>query len=66
MSALLMIVVLYAAVVATIDKWPELMPTLNFTAAVYYLPVLICAGHSLMHLLLQASLGQTAISRDEF
>lgn len=65
-SALLMIVVLYAATIATIDKWPELMPTLNFTAAVYYIPVLICAGHSLLHLIIQASLGQAAIARDEF
>lgn len=65
-SAVLMIVVLYAAIIATIDKWPELMPTLNFTAAVYYIPVLICAGHSLVHLLIQASMGQAAIVRDEF
>lgn len=65
-SVLLMMVVLYAAIIATIDKWPELMPTLNFTAAVYYIPVLICAGHSLIHLVIQAVSGQTAIVRDEF
>jgi TRAP-type C4-dicarboxylate transport system permease small subunit len=66
MGALLMAVVFYAALIATIDKWPELMPTLNFTAAVYYIPVLICAGHSILHLLLQTSSGQMAIERDEF
>lgn len=66
MSAVLMIVVLYAAIVATIDKWPELMPTLNFTAAIYYIPVTICSAHSLLHLLYQAFNGQSAIARDEF
>ncbi len=66
LGVLLMGVVTYAAWVATVDKWPELMPTINFTAAVYYIPVLICAGHSLMHLLLQAFAGETSVERDAF
>lgn len=66
LGVLLMGVVTYAAWVAIVDKWPELMPTINFTAAVYYIPVLICAGHSLLHLLLQAFTGESSIERDAF
>ena len=30
------------------------MPTINVTSAVYYIAVLVAAGHSLLHLLLLA------------
>lgn len=50
-SAILMIVTFAVGWTATLDKWPELMPTLPFTAAVFYIPVLICTGHSFLHLL---------------
>ncbi len=50
-SAILMIVTFTVCWTATMDKWPELMPTLPFTAAVFYIPVLICTGHSFLHLL---------------
>lgn len=56
-SAVLMAAVFYAAWIATMDKWQELMPTLPITAAVYYIAVLICAAHSFAHLALQAWLG---------
>ena len=52
-SALLMLCVIYASVIATLDKWDELMPTLNMTAAVYYIPIVMCGVHSLLHLLRQ-------------
>ncbi len=57
--ALLMAAVLQAAWVSTQDKWQELMPTLPVTAALYYIPVLICAGHTLIHALLLARFGST-------
>lgn len=53
LSIFLMLVVLYSGTLAVMDKWVELMPTLNMTAAVYYIPILICAVHSLLHLVLQ-------------
>ncbi|UCE31210.1 MAG: TRAP transporter small permease subunit [Burkholderiales bacterium] len=65
-GAVLMAVVLYAAIIATSDKWQELMPTLNMTAAVYYIAVLICAAHSLLHLINQLLLGPEAVHRESF
>ena len=50
LGAILMVVTLVVSWTATMDKWPELMPTLPITAAVYYIPVLISAGHSFLHL----------------
>ncbi|WP_157966365.1 TRAP transporter small permease [Oceanibium sediminis] len=49
---ILMIAVFVTALGATSDKWNELMPTLPVTAALYYIPVLICACHSVLHLAL--------------
>jgi TRAP-type transport system small permease protein len=59
LSAVLMIVTFVVSWTATIDKWPELMPTLPVTAAVYYIPVLISAGHSFLHLVVLAWGGRT-------
>jgi TRAP-type C4-dicarboxylate transport system permease small subunit len=56
-SAVLMAGIFWAAWVATLDKWPELMPTLPITAGIYYVAVLICAAHSFVHLVLHAWLG---------
>ncbi|PMR71914.1 TRAP transporter small permease [Halomonas heilongjiangensis] len=39
---------------AVASKWQELMPTLPITAAVFYIAVLVCAGHSCLHLVAQA------------
>jgi TRAP-type C4-dicarboxylate transport system permease small subunit len=36
------------------DKWQELMPTMEITAAVYYIAVLIATGHAFLHLLVLA------------
>lgn len=56
-SAVLMAAIFYAAWVATLDKWQELMPTLPVSAGIYYVAVLICAAHSFVHLVLHAWLG---------
>lgn len=53
-GALLMLVVLSVSWTATLDKWPELMPTLPVTAAVYYVAVLAATVHSFLHLMLLA------------
>ncbi len=53
-SAVLMIVVFYVTTFVAADKWQELMPTLDVTAAVYYIPVLLSAGHSFLHLVVFA------------
>jgi TRAP-type C4-dicarboxylate transport system permease small subunit len=60
LGLLLMIVVLAAGIRVTGDKWQELMPTIEVTAAVYYIAVVICAAHSVLHLLLLAWGGQAA------
>jgi TRAP-type transport system small permease protein len=65
-SALLMALVAYAAWIAIVDKWPELMPTINFTAAVYYIPVLFCAVHSFIHLVIQAWCGRESVDQEAF
>jgi len=53
-SAGLMILVFYVAIFVTADKWQDMMPTIDITAAVYYIPVLLSAGHSFLHLVLLA------------
>lgn len=56
----LMAATFYAAWIATADKWQELMPTLPITAAVYYISVLWCVGHSTLHLLIHTCYGSKA------
>jgi len=51
-SAVLMILVFYVTIYVTADKWQDMMPTLDVTAAVYYIPVLLSAGHSVLHLVI--------------
>lgn len=53
-STLLMIMVMLGGWVATVDRWPELMPTLPVTSAIYFIAVLVCGAHSLLHLALLA------------
>ena len=50
----LMATVLVTAMGASADKWNELMPTLPLTAALYYVPVCLCALHATAHLMLFA------------
>lgn len=51
-GCVLMAIVFYTALGATGDKWNELMPTLPLSAGLYYVPVLICAAHATLHLML--------------
>lgn len=53
LSLVLMVMLIYGAAVATMERWPELMPTLPISSAVFYIPLLICAIHSSLHLVLQ-------------
>lgn len=53
-SAALMVLVFYVTTFVAADKWQELMPTIDITAAVYYIPVLLSAGHSVLHLVVFA------------
>jgi TRAP-type transport system small permease protein len=57
-SAALMAAVFYASIVATMDKWQELMPTLSVSAGLYYVAVLISAAHAFLHLALYAWQGR--------
>lgn len=63
-SAGLMAVVFWFAWQVTVYTWPEMMPTLNLTAAVYYLAVLLAAVHSVLHLLLLAWGGRDTWSHE--
>ncbi len=65
LSAFLMLVVFYVSARVTAYTWPELMPTLNLTAAVYYIAVLIAAAHSVLHLLLLAWGGSNTWSEEQ-
>ncbi|MGB3836932.1 TRAP transporter small permease [Castellaniella sp.] len=51
-AAVLMAAVAIAAWDATLGKWQALMPTLPISAAVFYIAVLVCAVHSVLHLIL--------------
>ncbi|HRP96480.1 MAG TPA: TRAP transporter small permease [Rhodocyclaceae bacterium] len=54
LGTVLMVMVMVGGWVATVDRWPELMPTLPVTSAVYYIAVLVCGAHALLHLALLA------------
>ncbi len=47
----LLLVVFWAAVIATVDNWPEKMPTLELTSSLFYIPVLIFAVHGAVHMI---------------
>ncbi len=64
-AALLMGVVFVMTISVVGDKWQELMPTLELTAAVYYIAVLIATGHAFLHLLVLAWGGPTIWAETE-
>lgn len=53
-GAMLMAALFWITLGAVADKWQELMPTLPITAAIFYIAVLVCAGHCCLHLIAQA------------
>lgn len=54
LGGILMAVILAYSWEVTVYTWPELMPTLDVTASVYYIAVLVSAVHSALHLALLA------------
>jgi TRAP-type C4-dicarboxylate transport system permease small subunit len=53
-AAVLMAAVTVAAWSAAQGQWEQLMPTLPITAAIFYIAILTCTAHSLLHLVLFA------------
>lgn len=51
--------IFYMTVFVVGDKWQDLMPTIEITAAVYYIAVLIATGHAFLHLVVLAWGGPT-------
>ncbi|MCL3883118.1 TRAP transporter small permease [Marivita sp. GX14005] len=64
LGALLMAVIFWFAWDVTAYTWPDKMPTLNLTAAVYYIAVLVAAVHALAHLVLLAWGGSRTWDKD--
>ena len=56
-SAGLALIVFANGAIVVGQKWHELMPTIDITASVYYIPVLISMLHSFLHLTLLALAG---------
>ncbi len=54
LGAILMAVLFFYGWQVALDSWPDLMPTVDVTSAVYYIPVLIAAVHGFLHLCLLA------------
>lgn len=65
LSAVLSLVVFYCALIVVIQKWDELMPTVDITASVYYIPVLFAMLHCFFHLLLLAAAGPDLWRQEE-
>ncbi|SDL05783.1 TRAP-type C4-dicarboxylate transport system, small permease component [Modicisalibacter muralis] len=53
LAALLMVALFWLGLGAVINNWQQLMPTIPVTSAVFYIAVLVCAGHSCLHLIAQ-------------
>lgn len=60
-GALLMALLLYYAIGATIDSWGDDLPTLPLSVGIYYLAVAIAAGHGLLNCLLLTIFGEGAV-----
>jgi len=57
LCAVLCIIVVWMGILVVQEKWDELMPTIDFTASVYYFPVLFAMFHSCVHFLILAVCG---------
>ncbi len=49
-AALLMAVVFYETWMVAAETWDEKLPTLDVTSSLFFVPVLVCAGHAFLHL----------------
>lgn len=65
LAAVLMLVIFRYAFEVAAYTWPEMMPTLPVTAAVYYIAVLLAAVHSVLHLMLLAWGGRDTWPQEE-
>ena len=54
LGTFLMIIVMIGGWVATVDRWPELMPTLQISSGIYFIAVMFSGVHSFLHLALLA------------
>lgn len=52
-GALLMAVLFWVSLGAVANNWQQLMPTIPVTSAVFYIAVLVSAGHCCLHLIAQ-------------
>jgi TRAP-type C4-dicarboxylate transport system permease small subunit len=50
LAGVLMAVLCYESVMVAAETWDELLPTLNMTSSTFFIPVIIGAGHSFLHL----------------
>ncbi len=64
-SSILALIIFYNGVIVVVQKWDELMPTIDITASVYYIPVLIAMLHSFLHLLFLAIAGPEVWQEEE-
>ena len=53
LAAVLMAVLCYEAIMVAAETWDELLPTLAMTSSTFFIPVIIGAGHSFLHLVQQ-------------
>ena len=47
----LLLIILHTSTKVALEKWDELMPTLNFSASFYYIAIIICVFHCILHLI---------------
>lgn len=64
-SLLLMVVLAWLALGAVADKWQQMMPTIDITASVFYIAILISAVHSGLQLIALLWLGQGSDTLDD-
>ena len=53
LAAILMAVVFYETWMVAAETWDEKLPTLDMTSSLFFVPVLVCAGHAFLHLVQQ-------------
>ena len=47
----LLLIILHTSTKVALEKWDELMQTLNFSASFYYIAIIICVFHCILHLI---------------
>jgi TRAP-type C4-dicarboxylate transport system permease small subunit len=57
-SMILMLMVAYQGVLVAIAVWDQMMPTIDISNGVFYIPIVVCGLHSAMHLAYQTISGK--------